>query len=222
MAELPGGGGEILRRNDTEGAPVKHDRDVDTRDGHQALAGIDKGGRHVRQRVGHTRGVRQAHRDDAHGGQVVEQTAGGTVGRVHRAQEAPRLGQQLADRRGLHFREKGAAVDAPKVSQVPASRKHSSGWEVNDAVGPRNENLKVPVPATESEQRQPHKGAGTRPGSATHPRANAPHVIELLGDDAEARDLLEIKPRPGPHVARRQEVVEALSNRVARLNRRGG
>lgn len=50
---------------------------------------------------------------------VVEKAAGRAVGRVHRAQEAPRLGQELADRRRLELGEESATVDRPEVRDVP-------------------------------------------------------------------------------------------------------
>lgn len=52
-------------------------------------------------------------RDLALHGEVVEQAAGGSVRGVHRADEAPRIGQQLAPLRSAHLKEEGAAVDRP-------------------------------------------------------------------------------------------------------------
>ena len=66
-------------------------------------------------RVGCRRG------DDAAGrGHVVQQPAGRAVRRVHRTQEAPRLGQQLAHRRRAQLREVCAAVHRPEVRYVSA------------------------------------------------------------------------------------------------------
>eukprot|EP00958_Prasinococcus_capsulatus_P029960 scaffold7820_cov363-Prasinococcus_capsulatus_cf.AAC.4 len=49
--------------------------------------------------------------------EVVEQAARVAVRSVHRAQEAPRLGQQLARRGGAQLREACAAMDGPEVRQ---------------------------------------------------------------------------------------------------------
>mmetsp|Transcript_23747 Transcript_23747/g.70493 ORF Transcript_23747/g.70493 Transcript_23747/m.70493 type:complete len:221 (+) Transcript_23747:1613-2275(+) len=58
-------------------------------------------------------------RDDLAGGRkVVEKAAGAPVWSVHRAHEAPRLGQQLAHRRGAQLCKVGAAMHRPEVGQV--------------------------------------------------------------------------------------------------------
>ena len=62
---------------------------------------------------------RRALHDGAAAREVVEQAARRAVGRVHRAEEAPRVGEQLAHRRGAQLREEGAAVDGAEVRDVP-------------------------------------------------------------------------------------------------------
>lgn len=75
----------------------------------------------------HTQGTQQR-RDVSHGHHlgdnftqschVVHEPTGLAIRGVHGAQEAPGLGQQLADSGGSHLGEGGAAVDAAEVGQV--------------------------------------------------------------------------------------------------------
>lgn len=76
----------------------------------------------------HTQGAQQR-RDVSHGHHlgddltqschVVHEPTGLSIRGVHGAQEAPGLGQQLADSRGSHLRERRPAVDAAEMGQVP-------------------------------------------------------------------------------------------------------
>ena len=52
-------------------------------------------------------------------GEVLEEAARAAVGGVHGADEAPRVGKELADRRGLHGGEELAAVDGAVVGDIP-------------------------------------------------------------------------------------------------------
>jgi hypothetical protein len=50
--------------------------------------------------------------------QVIEQSTWRPIRRVHRAQETPRVGQQLSHRRRLELGEEGSSVDTPEVREV--------------------------------------------------------------------------------------------------------
>ena len=73
---------------------------------------------------------------------MVEQAAGGPIGGVHRAQEAPGVGQQLAHGRGAHLGEEGAPVNGPEVRYVPAGMRSELGPDSGQICGMQS---KVPM-----------------------------------------------------------------------------
>ena len=120
--------------------------------------------------------------DRARSGEVREQPARRAVGGVDGAEEAPLVGQQLADGGGAQLCEEGAAVDRAEVrEEAPADESRTC------------DGVDMDMPERKSREEL------------------IPPVVEPLSDDGEARRLLQVEARLGAQVPRRHKVAERLA-----------